>query len=150
MLIWLSSNTSSLMKGGMGSLGRHPASPELDAVGGSYRQLRCHVVRSSISSWWRHQMETFSALLALCAWNSPVNGEFPSERPVTRSFDIFFRLCPNKWLSKQSWGWWFETRISYLHFKKIHYGTVSLIALWIYYEPHIRILMEEKDHWNCF
>ena len=43
--------------------------------------------------WWRHQMETFSALLALCAGNSPVTGEFPSQRPVTRSFDVFFDLC---------------------------------------------------------
>ena len=54
-------------------------------------------------------METFSALLALCAGNSPVYGEFPSQRPVTRSFDVFFDLCLNKRLSKQSWGWWFET-----------------------------------------
>ena len=36
-------------------------------------------------------------------------GEFPAKRPVTRSFDIFFDLRLNKWLSKQSWGWWFET-----------------------------------------
>ena len=35
--------------------------------------------------------------------------EFPSQRPVTRSFDVFFVLCLNKRLSKQSWGWWFET-----------------------------------------
>ena len=35
-------------------------------------------------------METFSALLAICAENSPVSGEFPEQRPVTRSFDIFF------------------------------------------------------------
>ena len=64
---------------------------------------------SSQSTWWRHQMETFSALLAICAGNSPVPGEFPSQRPVTRSFDVFFDLCPNKRLSRQSWGWWFET-----------------------------------------
>ena len=53
-------------------------------------------------------METFSALLALCAGNSPVTCEFPSQRPVTQSFDIFFDLRLNKRLSKQSWGWWFE------------------------------------------
>ena len=35
-------------------------------------------------------METFSALLALCAGNSPVIGEFPAPRPVTQSFDVFF------------------------------------------------------------
>ena len=60
-------------------------------------------------SRWRHQMETFSALLAICAGNSPVPGEFPTKRPVTRSFDVYFDLRPNKRLSKQSWGWWFET-----------------------------------------
>ena len=60
-------------------------------------------------SWWRHQMETFSALLAICAGNSPVPGEFPAHRPVTRSFGVFFDLRLNKRLSKQSWGWWFET-----------------------------------------
>ena len=60
-------------------------------------------------TWWRHQMETFSTSLAICAGNSPVPGEFPAQRPVTRSFGVFFDLRLNKWLSKQSWGWWFET-----------------------------------------
>ena len=60
-------------------------------------------------AWWRHQMETFSVLLALCAGNSSVTGEFPSQRPVTRSFDVFSDLDLNKRSSKQSWGWWFET-----------------------------------------
>ena len=60
-------------------------------------------------SWWRHQMETSSVLLAICAGNSPVPGEYPAQRPVTRSFDVFFDLRPNKLLSKQSWGWWSET-----------------------------------------
>ena len=36
-------------------------------------------------------------------------GEFPTQRPVTRSFDVFFDLRLNKQLSKQPWGWWFET-----------------------------------------
>ena len=61
------------------------------------------------SSWWRYQMETFSALLALCARNSPATGEFTAQRPVTRSFDVFYELCLNKRLSKQSGYWWFET-----------------------------------------
>ena len=60
-------------------------------------------------AWCRHQMETFSALLAICAGNSPVTGEFPAQRPEARSFDVFIDLRPNKRLSKQSWGWWFET-----------------------------------------
>ena len=64
---------------------------------------------SSINTWWRPEMETFSELLALCAGNSPVTGEFPAQRPVTRSFGVFFNLCLNKRLSKYRWGWWFET-----------------------------------------
>ena len=36
-------------------------------------------------------------------------GEFPAQRPVTQSFDVFFDLCLNKRLSKQSWGWRCET-----------------------------------------
>ena len=51
----------------------------------------------------------FFALLAIWAGNSPVTGEFPSQRPVTRSFDVFLNLRLNKRLNKQSWGWWFET-----------------------------------------
>ena len=61
-----------------------------------------HSTMGRAGSWWRHQMETFSALLAICAWNSPVPGEFPTQRPVTRSFDVYFDLRPNKRLSKQS------------------------------------------------
>ena len=53
-------------------------------------------------------METYSALLAICVGNSPVTGEFPAQRPVMRSFDVFFDLRLIKWLSKQWWGWWFE------------------------------------------
>ena len=63
----------------------------------------------SYLSWWRHQMETFSALLAICAGNSPVPGEFLAKMPVARSFDVFFDLGLNKRLRKQSWSWWFET-----------------------------------------
>ena len=37
-------------------------------------------------------------------------GEFPTQRPVTRSFDVFFDLRLNKRLSKQPWGWWCETQ----------------------------------------
>ena len=45
---------------------------------------------------WYHQMETFSALLAICAGNSPVTGECPTQRPVMRSFDVFFDLSPEQ------------------------------------------------------
>ena len=60
-------------------------------------------------SWWRHQIEIFSALLALYAGNSSVTSDFPSERPVNWSFHIFFDLRLNKRLSKQSRRQWIET-----------------------------------------
>ena len=74
----------------------HPKKQAIDSV---------HPIRYA---WWRHQMETYSVVLDLCAGNSPVTGEFPARRPVTRSFDVFFDLRLNTRLSKQSWGWWFE------------------------------------------
>ena len=55
-----------------------------------------------LGSWWRHQMETFSALLAFCAGNSPVPGELAAQRPMTQSFHVFFDLRLSKCLSKQS------------------------------------------------
>ena len=50
-------------------------------------------------------METFSTLLAICARISPVTGNFPAQRPVAQSFDVFFDLRREKRLSKQLWGW---------------------------------------------
>ena len=74
------------------------------------RHILCSACKQHESTpWRRHQMETFSSLLAICAGNSPVSGEFPAQRPVTRGFDVFYNLRPDKRLSKQSWGWWFET-----------------------------------------
>ena len=61
------------------------------------------------SAWWCHQMETFSAVLALCARNSPFVCEFRSQRPVTRSFDVFIDIRLNKRLGKQSRRRWLET-----------------------------------------
>ena len=77
------------------------------------------------SPWWRHQMETFSALLALCVGNSPVTGEFPSQWPVTRSFDVFFDILLNKRSSIQSWLWWFETpsRLLWRHRNAFSYSS---------------------------
>ena len=59
--------------------------------------------------WWSHQTETCSALLAFCAENSPVTGEFPAQRPVTRSVDVFYDPRLNHRMSKQWRRRWFET-----------------------------------------
>ena len=68
----------------------------------------CFAELGELFTWWHHQMETFSVLLAICVGNSLVTGKFPAQRPVMRSFNIFFDLRLNEQLSKQSWGWWFE------------------------------------------
>ena len=82
--------------------------PDLIHADALYSWIYSHLVVWYFTTWWRHQMEIFSALLAICAGNSPVPGEFPAQRPVTRSFDVFFDLRLNKQLSKQPWGWLFE------------------------------------------
>ena len=52
----------------------------------------------------------FRATDPLCGeFTGPGPGEFPTQRPVTQSFGVFFELRLNKRLSKQSWGWWSET-----------------------------------------
>ena len=72
-------------------------------------KYRTFQIFSYVNSWWRHEMETFSALLATCAGISPSPVEFPAQRSVTQGFDVFFDLRLNKRLSEQWWGWWFET-----------------------------------------
>ena len=74
-----------------------------------------------------HALLNFCALPALCAGDSPVAGEFPSQKPVTRSFGVFFHLCLNKRLSKQLWGWWFETPSGSLW---RHCDVTSVTATW--------------------
>ena len=105
------------------------------------RQLQVPVNEITVMwTWWRHQMETFSALLAICAGNSPVSGEFPAQRLVTRSFDVFFDLCLNKRLSKQSWGWWFEKlwRPLWRH----HYEKQNVSQVWpVHYQPVSRTVV---------
>ena len=61
----------------------------------------------------------------------------PAQRPVTRSFDVFFYLRLNKRLSKQSWGWWFETpSCPYLRHNNescshIQHITRSTLSFWL-------------------
>ena len=84
------------------------------------------------SWWWRHQMEPISALLAICAGNSPVTSEFPAQSPVTRNFDVFYvRL--NTRLHKQWWGWWFETpsRTSWRHRETKVCSVVGLSCMYL-------------------
>ena len=88
-------------------------------------------------------METFSALLGLCAGNSPVTGEFPAQTPVTRSFDVFFGLRLNKRLSKQSSGWRFETPSRSLWRQR------NVLNWWIAYGPSNVFVVFLKKNCPC-
>ena len=66
-------------------------------------------------------MESFSALLALCVENSPVIGEFPTQRPVTRSFDVFFDLRLNKRLVN-------DREVGDLWSHRVHYDVTVMSA----------------------
>ena len=79
-------------------------------------------------SWWRHQVETFSALLALCAGNSPVTGEFPSQRPVIRSFDVFIDLLMNN-------AWVNNRQAVDLRRYRAHYDVIVMILKWPLMSP---------------
>ena len=67
--------------------------------------------KSNVASWtpWPAHDDVIKWKHFPRYWPLPVPGEFHAKRPVTRSFDVFFDLRLNKRLSKQSWGWWFET-----------------------------------------
>ena len=67
-------------------------------------------------------METFSALLAICAGNSPVPGEFPTQRPVTRSFDVFFIYARIN-------GWVNNGKADELRRHRAHYDVIVMINL---------------------
>ena len=69
-------------------------------------------------------METFSALLALCAGNSPVTGKFPAQMAVTRSFDVFFDL-------RQHNGWVNNGEDGYLRRHRTHYD-VTVMPMYEY------------------
>ena len=75
-------------------------------------------------------METFSALLALCEGNSPVTGEFLSQRPVTRSFDVFFVLRLNKRLSKPSRRRWFSCLL-WRHCNEVFIGYAIVLSRFV-------------------
>ena len=105
---------------------------------------------------WRHQIETFSALLALCEGYLPVTGGFPSQRPVTRSFDVFFELRLNKRFSKQLRRRWFETPLRSLRRHCNCYVLLSFNSkkLPISYPPEllhwhwVSILIPPKCRWS--
>ena len=68
------------------------------------------------------EIETFSALLTLCEGNPLVTGEFPSQRPVTRNFDIFFVLRWTKGLTN-------NRDAGHLERHRTYYGVTVMMLL---------------------
>ena len=88
----------------------------------------------ALRSWWRHQMETFSALLAIWAGNSPVTCEFPVQRLVTRSFD-FFLICA--WINV----WVNNGEVGDLRRHRVHYDVTVILNhdFWTFIDEDVKI-----------
>ena len=104
-----------------------------------------------------------SSLSVTGYWPSPITNEFPSQRPVTQSFDVFFDLRLNTRLSIHSWGWWFEmpSRSLWRHCNEftinvyLHNAELILEHRFLYkvcsplHSPHMFIHAEDM-RWNKF
>ena len=110
--------------------------------------------RHNVRSWWRHQMGTFSALLAFCEGNPPVTGGFPSQRPMTRSFDVLM-ICTwtNGWANKRDAG---DLRRHYdviIIISTSRANQSALLVMWLpinleqKYTKHIAQIWQYKRWW---
>ena len=80
----------------------------MNCIGSSLQAITQMVVGENFNfnfSWCRHQMESFSALPAFCAWNSPVNGELPHKGQWRRAFMLSL-ICTwiNAWVNNPKAG----------------------------------------------
>ena len=80
------------------------------------------IIRLRALPWRRHQMETFSALLGLCAGNSPVTGEFPSQNQWRWAL-MFSLICA--WIN----GWINNPDAGDLRRHRAHYDVTGM-SLW--------------------
>ena len=88
--------------------------------------------------WWLHQMETFSALLAICAGNSSVSGEFPHKGQWRRAL-MFSLICV--WIN----GWVNNRNAGYLRLYRAHYDVTVMncthLLLWVYYSTKYHLYL---------
>ena len=87
-------------------------------------------------SWWRHQMETFSALLAICAGNSPAPVNSP-HKGQGRGALMFSLICVsiNGWVSSREAGdsrrycAHFDVNVMSSSFGNAHHGEMQTAGL---------------------
>ena len=128
-----------------------------DTIFGIIHDMVDHISVSSAGKWiiHPHRMMTSSneniiRLTGLCAGNSPVTGEFLAQRPVTRSFDVFFDLRVNKqfsWINNRKAG---DLRRYRAHYDVIvmlcpiaiimHIVLKCLVLLWLSYQLTVTLL----------
>ena len=90
-----------------------------------------------ISSIMRSVSNDFTIMMTSSNGNIfRVTGEFPAQRPVTRSFNVFFDLRLNKRLSKQSWGWWSETQL-----RSLWRHCNGIFSFFRWHPHHLRLLI---------
>ena len=70
-------------------------------------------------SWWRNQMKTFSALLAICAGNSPVTGEHKGQWRGALMFSV---ICA--WIN----GWVNNREAGDLRRHRTHYDDIVMVT----------------------
>ena len=109
-----------------------------------YTSLIIRTVCALFLSWWRHQMETFSALRALCAGNSPVTGDSP-HKGQWRGALMFSLICAciNGWVNNREVG--------DLRCHRVHYDVIVMLSWGLNQHPlwltqHKQQLMEFHPH----
>ena len=88
---------------------------------------------------WRHQMEIFSALLALCEGNSPVAGNFPSQRPVTLMFSL---------IGAWTYGWAYHWDAGDLRLHRAHYDVFIMKWILKYWDLNVKVVYGSSTHWS--
>ena len=98
-----------------------------------------------VNSWWRHQMEAFSALLAFCAGNSPVPVNSPHKGQWRRAF--MFSLI---WTSTN--GSVNNREAGDLRRHRAHYDVIVMCAHWLSCNSprclHVSALLQTRVNFN--
>ena len=99
------------------------------------------IILTSFTTWWRHQMETSSALLTLCAGNSPVTVEFPLTKTSHAELWCFFIFAwINSWINNREAG--------DLRRHRAHYDVIVLIR-WTLLLPQLKPLFNALQIITC-
>ena len=118
--------------------------------------MSCHC--SMMTSWNGNIFPVTGHLCGEFTGEFPRTDEYPTQRPVTLSFDVFFDLHLNKRLSKQSWGWWFDMQSCPLWRRRNAFTSVLFVDvisswyLWVALHYIVRRVVQKQKQtyrWIC-